>query len=66
MEDRLDIVFKDGSSKTYKADQFTDYDYMKDVFVVLLNNTWIGIYSMDCVKYVEYYQLEINKGGDAS
>lgn len=54
----LTIVFKDGGSRTYKEYQFTDYDYMRDVFVVLYKDLWVGIYNMDEVKYIEYYEKE--------
>ncbi len=50
----LKIVFKNGETKKYKPDEFTDYYYDRKVFVVLKKKQWIGIYNIDCVASVEY------------
>ena len=51
----LEITFKDGSSRQYTDKSYTDYDYLKDIFVVIRDTQWIGIYSMSEVRSVEYY-----------
>lgn len=52
----LEITFKDGATRQYKDNAFTDYEYLKDIFVVLMDAQWIGIYSMSEVKSIEYYK----------
>jgi len=47
------IVFKNGDVKIYGPDEYTDYRYFKEVFVVLKRNQWIGIYSMDEIRSIE-------------
>lgn len=54
----LTIEFKDGNFKSYSEDDFTDYEYRKEVFVVMKNVQWIGIYSMDCIRAIEYKEVE--------
>lgn len=52
----LEITFKDGASRQYTEQAYTDYEYLKDIFVVLDGSQWIGIYSMSEVKSIECYK----------
>lgn len=51
----LEITFKDGSSRQYTDKSYTDYDYLKDIFVVIRDTQWVGIYSMSEVRSIECY-----------
>ena len=50
---KMRIVFKNGDIKNYNKDQYTDYKYCGEVFAVIRNEQWIGIFSMDMVKSIE-------------
>ena len=54
----IKIVFKDGSTRKYKKNDFTDYYYDKKVFVVINKKQWIGVYNIDCIATVEYKKKE--------
>ena len=50
----IEITFKNGDYRSYSKDEYTDYRYYKDVFVVIKGSQWIGIYSMDEVRMIEF------------
>ena len=50
---KLKITFQDGTQKTYKSKQFTDYTYDRKCFVVIKKKQWIGIYNLDCIESIE-------------
>ncbi len=50
----LEITFKNGNTVTYKAESFTDYSYLGEVFVVIKDDKWIGFYSMDMIAFIEF------------
>lgn len=37
----LTIYFKDGSLTTYKECEYTDYEYLRSVFVVIKVTKWV-------------------------
>ena len=49
----LEITFKNGDYRSYEADDYTDYRYYGDVFVVIRESQWIGIYSMSEIRMIE-------------
>lgn len=48
----LRVVLKDGSIREYSKDDYTDYDWRKEIFIVLNGNQWIAMFNWDCVKEV--------------
>lgn len=50
----LEITFKNGDYKCWKSDEFTDYRYFGEVFVVIKNACWVGIYSMSEIRAIEF------------
>lgn len=54
----LRVVLKDGSIREYHKNEFTDYDWRKDIFIVLNNNQWIAMFNWDCVKEVLFLDEE--------
>lgn len=50
----LRIVLKDGIVCKYHNDEFTEYEWKKEVFVVIKNNQWIAMFNWDCVASVFY------------
>lgn len=54
----LRIVFKDRETKMYGADEFTDYEYDQQCFIVTKDGQWIGIYNIDCIACIEYMECE--------
>lgn len=50
----LEIAFKNGDYRLYEDDDYTDYRYLGEIFVVLKDCRWIGIYSMSEIRAVEY------------
>lgn len=49
----MEIAFKNGDVKIYNAEDYTEYRWFGDVFVVIRDTQWIGIYSMDAIKSIE-------------
>lgn len=58
MKSFLRVVLKDGNVREYKHDEFTDYEWKKEVFVVLKANQWIAMFNWDCVKEVLFLDEE--------
>ena len=54
----LYIEFKDGGTKIYKHEQFTDYEVRNNLLIVIKKIQWVGCYSMDDVKCFEYWDTE--------
>lgn len=54
----LRIVLKDGNIREYKGKQFTDYEWKKEVFIVINGNQWIAMFNWDCVKEVLFLDEE--------
>lgn len=52
-KDFITIVFKDGDICHYKPEEYTDYYYDRKIFVVIKDKQWIGLYNINCVKYIE-------------
>ena len=52
--DILQISLKRGETITYSGSSFTDYMVRGNLFVVINECQWIGIYNMDCIEYVAY------------
>lgn len=52
--DLLQISMKRGDIITYKGSSFTDYMIRDNLFVVINDSQWIGMYNMDCVEWVTY------------
>ena len=50
----LEITFKNGDYRSYSKDEYTDYRYYNNVFVVIKGSQWIGIYSMNEVRMIEF------------
>ena len=50
----LEITFKNGDYRSYSKDEYTDYRYYNDVFVVIKGSQWIGIYPMNEVRMIEF------------
>lgn len=59
----LRIVLKDGSIREYRHNEFTDYDWRKEVFVVLHGNQWIAMFNWECVKEVLFLDEVRNERG---
>jgi len=55
--EKINIYFKNGDVKIYEKNQYTDYKYCGEVFAIIFNNHWIGIYSMTEVRCIE---VEVN------
>lgn len=54
----LRIVLKDGSIREYHNNEFTDYQWQKEIFIVINVNQWIAIFNWDCVREVLYLDEE--------
>lgn len=50
----LRIVLKDGSVREFNENQYTDYDWKKEAFIVMHENQWIAIFNWECVREVLY------------
>ncbi len=53
----LTVVMKDGNIKEYKPNDFTDYEWRKEIFVVIKGNQWIGMFNWDSVKEVYFTEV---------
>lgn len=51
------ITKKDGNICEWPNDSFTDYEYRKEVFVVIREMQWVGIYNMDCIDCIEVFEV---------
>lgn len=49
----IDITFKDGDMAHYEPDQYTDYKYDGEYFIVVYNEQWIGLYNLDDIKRID-------------
>lgn len=49
----LTIMFRDGSSRTWKKDTYTDYEVTNGLFVVEKGMQWVGFYQLADIKYME-------------
>ena len=45
----IKIVFKNGCVCKWKKKQWTDYKYDGKCFIVIKNDTWVGMYNMDSI-----------------
>lgn len=50
----LRIILKDGGILEYKDDEYTDYNWKKEAFIVINGNQWIAMFNWECVKAVLY------------
>lgn len=57
-KDLLQISLKRGEIINYQRDSFTDYMVKGELFVVIRDTQWIGIYNMDCIEYVAYIRAD--------
>lgn len=46
------ILMKDGSIDTWDKKEYTEYEYMGDIFVVFNGKKWVAIYSMSDVSRI--------------
>lgn len=49
---KLRIVLKNGNIREYSSDQFTDYLWKPEIFAVLSDDQWIGIFNWSEVREV--------------
>ena len=54
----LTVILKDGNIREYKPEDYTDYEWRKEAFIVLRDNQWISIYNWDQVKEVHFHDYE--------
>ena len=50
----LTVVMKDGNIHEYDKNDFSDYEWRKEAFIVINNKQWIAMFNWDCVKEVIY------------
>lgn len=55
--DVLTITLKDGTEKKYIGDGFSSYSVTGNLFIVIKDKKWIGIYNVDSVVKVECGQV---------
>lgn len=48
----IQITFIDGAYREWDEDQYTDYMVNKDLFVILKDSQWIGIYNLKTIKEI--------------
>lgn len=53
----LTIIMKDGNIREYKQDEFTDYEWRKEIFIVIKGGQWIGMFNWDSVKEVYFTRV---------
>lgn len=52
----LEITFKNGDYRAYDKEDYTDYRYLGEVFVVIKGSQWIGIYTMSEIRAIEFIE----------
>ena len=50
----LTVVMKDGNIHEYDKNDFSDYEWRKEAFIVINDKQWIAMFNWDCVKEVIY------------
>lgn len=53
----LRVVLKNGDVREYSFDEFTDYDWRPEVFIVLKGNQWIAMFNWSEVREVNYLDV---------
>ena len=48
----IEIRFKNGVVIRYKKGTYTEYKYDGKLFVVVKDCKWIGMYNIDCIRYI--------------
>lgn len=48
----IKIMFRSGEYEEWSESQYTDYRYLGDVFVVMKNDQWVGIYNMQDIRAI--------------
>lgn len=51
----LEITMTNGMCDTWNDGDFTEYEYRGEVFVLMQNDRWVGIYNMRDVSKIVYY-----------
>ena len=57
-EECITIVFKNGEIVTYRPEEYTDYSWRKEIFVVIKDKQWIGLFSWDQISFVTIGEKE--------
>lgn len=50
----LRVTLRDGSSRIWLPFEFTEYDIVKNFFVVIKDNQWVAMYALDQIEVVEF------------
>lgn len=50
----LRITLKNGSIREFKSEDFTDYEWKPQAFIVLRNRQWVAIFNWDEILEVLY------------
>lgn len=53
----LTVVMKDGNIKEYGLGEFTEYEWRREVFVVIKGAQWIGMFNWDSAKEVHFTEV---------
>ena len=56
----LTVAMKDGNIKEYGLGEFTEYEWRREVFVVIKGAQWIGMFNWDSVKEVHFTESQLN------
>ena len=48
----IKITMKNGATDVCNDEQYTDYTYDGNCFIIINKNKWIAMYNMDCVQSV--------------
>ena len=54
----LTVIMKDGNIREYYESDFTDYEWRKEVFIVINGTQWVGMFNWDSVKEVHFVEME--------
>lgn len=54
----ITIDFKNGEICHYRPDEYTDYQYDGEYFIVIKDKQWIGFYNLDVIRYIEIGTVE--------
>lgn len=49
----IKIFLLDGEVIKYRREEYSEYIYDGNYFIVINNNQWIGLYNLELVKYIK-------------
>lgn len=52
---KIIIVMKDDEIIEWEQDDWNDYEYDKKCFIIKKDGVYLGIYNIDCIKYIKVY-----------